>query len=62
MIGVMAVAGWVAHRKNGFFIINEGWEFVRSIATVAWAVATVGPGATAWTTPPASSSTAGPAR
>ena len=26
MIGVMAVAGWVAHRKNGFLIINEGWE------------------------------------
>jgi putative oxidoreductase len=32
VIGVMAVAGWVAHRKNGYLIINEGWEFVLSIA------------------------------
>jgi putative oxidoreductase len=44
IIGVMAVAGWVAHRKNGYLIINEGWEFVLSIGAVAWAVATVGPG------------------
>ena len=44
MIGVMVVASWVAHRKNGFFIFNEGWEFVLSIGAVAWAVATIGPG------------------
>lgn len=44
MIGVMAVAGWVAHRKNGFFIIKNGWEYVAAIALVAWAVATTGPG------------------
>jgi putative oxidoreductase len=44
MIGVMAVAYWVAHRRNGFLIIKEGCEFVMSIALVAWAVATVGPG------------------
>lgn len=44
MVGVMTVAGWVAHRKNGFFIIKEGWEYVAAIALVAWAIATVGPG------------------
>jgi putative oxidoreductase len=44
MIGLMAVAGWVVHRKNGFFIVKEGWEYVAAIALVAWAVATIGPG------------------
>jgi putative oxidoreductase len=44
MIGVMTVAFWAAHRRNGFFIIKEGWEFVAAIAVVAWAVATIGPG------------------
>lgn len=44
MIGVMAVAIWTVHRFNGFFIIKEGWEYTASIALVAWAVATVGPG------------------
>ena len=44
MVGVMVVAGWTSHRDNGFFIIKEGWEYVFIIATVAIAVATVGPG------------------
>jgi putative oxidoreductase len=44
MIGLMTVAFWTVHRVNGFFIINEGWEYVASIAVVAWTVATVGPG------------------
>jgi putative oxidoreductase len=46
MIGVMAVATWAAHRHNGFFIFNagQGWEYTVSIAVVAWAVATIGPG------------------
>ena len=44
MIGVMVVALWTVHRFNGFFIIKEGWEYVASIALVAWAVGTVGPG------------------
>ncbi len=44
MIGVMVVAIWTVHRFNGFFIIKEGWEYTTSIALVAWAVATVGPG------------------
>jgi putative oxidoreductase len=46
MIGVMVVAAWAAHRRNGFFIFRkgEGWEYVASIAVVAFAVATIGPG------------------
>jgi len=46
MIGLMIVAGWAAHRKNGFFIFHkgEGWEYVASVAVVAFAVATIGPG------------------
>src|SRR3954447_5043586 len=46
MIGVMVVAMWAAHRHNGFFIFNpgQGWEYTLSIAVVAWAVATIGPG------------------
>ncbi len=44
MIGLMAVATWVVHRRNGLFVFNEGWEYTVSIAVVAWAVATTGPG------------------
>lgn len=46
MIGVMLVAIVVAHWKVGFFIFkpNQGWEYCASIAIVAWAVATIGPG------------------
>jgi len=44
MIAVMVVAGWTVHRKNGFFIVKEGWEYTAAIATAAWAVGTIGPG------------------
>jgi putative oxidoreductase len=46
MVGVMVVAAWVAHRKSGFFIFNEGggWEYTASIAVAAVFVGTVGPG------------------
>jgi putative oxidoreductase len=44
MIGLMAVATWVVHRRNGLFVFNQGWEYTVSIAVVAWAVATIGPG------------------
>jgi putative oxidoreductase len=42
-IGLMTVAIWTVHRKNGFFIIKEGWEYVFLIALVALFVATSGP-------------------
>jgi putative oxidoreductase len=42
-IGLMTVAIWTVHRKNGFFIIKEGWEYTFLIAVVALLVATIGP-------------------
>ena len=43
-VGVMTVAGWVGHRKNGFFIIREGWEYVFVLGAAAAGIATTGPG------------------
>jgi putative oxidoreductase len=40
----MAVAIATLHRKNGFFIIKEGWEYTSLIGVVALCVATLGPG------------------
>jgi putative oxidoreductase len=46
VIGVMTVAGVVAHRNNGFFVFRpgQGWEYVAIIAVAAFAVGTIGPG------------------
>ena len=46
LLGVMAVAFWIEHRKRGFFIYlpGQGWEYVAMIATVAVLIGTVGPG------------------
>ena len=46
VIGVMAVAWVVAHRRNGFFIFKpgQGWEYVMVLLVVSAAIATVGPG------------------
>lgn len=46
MIAVMLVAIITTHWKVGFFIFRkgEGWEYCASIALVALAVATTGPG------------------
>ena len=46
MIAVMLVAIITTHWKVGFFIFlkGEGWEYCASIALVALAVATAGPG------------------
>ena len=44
MIAVMVVAGWTVHRHNGFFILNEGWEYVFIIAVAAGTLAVLGPG------------------
>lgn len=43
-VALMLVAAWTVHRPHGFFIINEGWEYVMVLAVGAVAVATVGPG------------------
>lgn len=46
IVGVMVVAIVVAHWKVGFFVFlpGQGWEYCASIATVAVAVGTIGPG------------------
>lgn len=46
LVGVMAVAFIINHRKNGFFIFRpgEGYEYVMTLALVGVAVALLGPG------------------
>lgn len=43
-IGVMTVAGLVAHRKNGFFVFREGYEYVLVLGAIALVIAIIGPG------------------
>ena len=40
----MTVAGLVVHRKHGFFITKEGYEYVLVISLVATGVSAIGPG------------------
>ena len=44
VIGTMCVAGWAAHRPNGFFIFRDGYEYVLVIGVAALALAILGPG------------------
>ncbi|MBS4727104.1 DoxX family protein [Mycobacterium sp. SM1] len=43
-VSLMLVAAWTVHRPHGFFIFNEGWEYVMVLAGSAVAVATTGAG------------------
>jgi putative oxidoreductase len=43
-VALMVVAAITTHARNGFFILDEGWEYVFIIAVFAIVVATVGPG------------------
>jgi len=43
-VALMFVAAWTVHRKNGFFIVKEGWEYNLILAAAAVAIATTGPG------------------
>jgi putative oxidoreductase len=43
-VGLMFVAAYTVHKENGFFIVKEGYEYNLVLATVAVAVATMGPG------------------
>jgi putative oxidoreductase len=45
VVSVMLVAGLLAHRRNGFFVFKEGYEYVLTLAVVALALAVLGPGA-----------------
>lgn len=44
-VGLMTVAALTDHRGKGFFILNQGWEYVFVLATVAVTIAMLGPGA-----------------
>jgi putative oxidoreductase len=44
VIGTMAVAGITAHRKNGFFVFKDGYEYVLVLAVAGAALALLGPG------------------
>lgn len=43
-VGLMIVAAWTVHRKNGFFVVKDGIEYNVILATVAVGVAAIGPG------------------
>lgn len=44
LIGTMVVAIGTYHRKNGFFITKEGWEYTALICVACITIATLGPG------------------
>jgi putative oxidoreductase len=44
IVGTMVVAGLAAHRRNGFFVFKEGYEYVLLIAVVCVCLAAAGPG------------------
>ena len=44
VIGTMVVAGVTAHRRNGFFVFKEGYEYVLMIAVVCAVIGLLGPG------------------
>jgi putative oxidoreductase len=43
-VGSMSVAFCIAHRKNGFFVFRDGYEYVLMISAVAVSIAITGPG------------------
>ncbi|MGH3904611.1 MAG: DoxX family protein [Pseudonocardiaceae bacterium] len=45
IVGTMVVAGVTVHRRNGFFVFKEGYEYVLMIAVVCAAIGLLGPGA-----------------
>jgi putative oxidoreductase len=44
MVGTMSVAFATVHRRNGYFVISEGWEYVGFISAAAIALSSLGPG------------------
>jgi putative oxidoreductase len=44
VVGTMTVAGHTVHRPNGFFVIEEGYEYVGNLAAASVALAALGPG------------------
>ena len=46
VVGTMGVAFQTVHRQNGYFVINEGWEYVAFVGAAAVALSALGPGGT----------------
>lgn len=44
VVGTMAVAGHTVHRPNGFFVVNEGWEYVAVVGAASIALSSLGAG------------------
>ena len=44
VISVTLVAGLLAHRRNGFFVFKDGYEYVLALGATALALALLGPG------------------
>jgi putative oxidoreductase len=44
VISVMLIAGLLAHRKNGFFVFKDGYEYVLVLSVISLALAVLGPG------------------
>ncbi|HYZ38840.1 MAG TPA: DoxX family protein, partial [Pseudonocardiaceae bacterium] len=45
VVGTMVVAGITHHRRNGFFVLKEGYEYVLMIGVVCAVIGLLGPGA-----------------
>jgi putative oxidoreductase len=44
VVGTMGVAARSVHLPNGFFVVNEGYEFVLNLGAASVALAALGPG------------------
>ena len=44
MVGTMAVAARTVHLPNGYFVVDEGWEYVAFVSAAAVALSALGPG------------------
>jgi putative oxidoreductase len=44
IVGTMVVAGITAHRRNGFFVFKDGYEYVLMISVVCAVIGLLGPG------------------
>lgn len=44
VVSVMLVAGLLAHRRNGFFVFKDGYEYVLVLGAACTALAMLGPG------------------
>lgn len=44
VLGAMVIAGVTAHRRNGFFVFRDGYEYVLLIGVVCAVIGLLGPG------------------